>query len=224
MRVHRTPAPARDTALHRPAALLLVLGAALVLLGTGVAPAAAHDELVGSVPAAGATVPAPAQVELQLSAPAQALGTQVLVSGPDGAAVSEGPAALAGSTVVQPLRADLPAGGYTVEWRVTSSDGHPLEGAFSFTVTGPATAAPTAGRPPSTAPPAAPAPAAPAAADPATSDPAASDPAASDPAASDPAASGADGAGAGVSPAWLAGGGLLAAAAVLGTRSLRRRS
>jgi hypothetical protein len=44
-----------------------------------------------------------------------------------------------GATVVQPLTADLPAGGYTVDWRVTSADGHPLSDRFAFTVAGGAT-------------------------------------------------------------------------------------
>ena len=37
-------------------------------------------------------------------------------------------------SVHQPLRAGAPAGAYTVVWRVVSSDSHPIEGTFGFTV------------------------------------------------------------------------------------------
>ena len=188
-----------------PAALVTAAVAALVLWGPGTPAAQAHDELVATVPAAGATAPtAPAQVELEMSGTPQPLGTQVLVSGPDGAPVSEGEVELRETTVVQPLRADLPAGAYTVAWRVTSADGHQLTGEFSFTV---AEGAAPAGDP---------APDAPA---PSTTDATATD--ATD--ATDATAT--DDSGSGVSPAVLGGGAaLLAAGGVLGVRQLRRRS
>jgi hypothetical protein len=129
----------------RPAHLLraLLLGVATVtasvaLLVPGAPVASAHDELVASTPAEGATVEAPDAVALELSSPAQPLGTRVVVTAPDGAASSEGEAELRGATVVQPLVADLPPGVHTVSWQVTSSDGHPLTGSFSFTVAAPA--------------------------------------------------------------------------------------
>ena len=107
---------------------------ALVLLGAGTPAARAHDRLVSTVPAADTTVPAPTSVQLQLGGTLQALGTQVVVTAPGGAVVSRGEPELRGSTVVQPLADGLAGGPYTVAWRVTSSDGHPLSGAFSFTV------------------------------------------------------------------------------------------
>ena len=48
--------------------------------------------------------------------------------------VAQGAAAVQDATVVQPLIGDAPAGVHTVVWRVTASDGHPLSGAFTFTV------------------------------------------------------------------------------------------
>src|SRR5439155_17299399 len=50
------------------------------------------------------------------------------------------------TTLTQPL-GDLRAGRYTLAYRVTSTDGHPVSGKTSFTVTGasPATPAATAG-------------------------------------------------------------------------------
>ncbi len=138
------PVMSRLLAAPRPATRTAVVLAAvaLVLAGVGAPAARAHDELVATTPAADATVPtAPASVDLELSAPAQALGTQVVVTGPDGTVVSQGRAELRDRTVVQPVAGDLPGGTYTVAWRVTSSDGHPLSGGSAFTVAaGPAAA------------------------------------------------------------------------------------
>ncbi len=82
----------------------MLAAAVLVLLGVGTPAALAHDALVATTPAASATLTTPpAQVELELSGPPQALGTQVVVTAPDGAVVSRGEPELRGSTVVQPL-------------------------------------------------------------------------------------------------------------------------
>ena len=125
----------------------VVLATTVVLLGAAVPAASAHDELVSTMPAAGATVPArPATVTLDFSGAIQALGTQVLVTGPNGAAVSVGAVEVRTGTVVQPLAAGVTAGVHTVAWRVSSSDGHPLAGEFDFTVA--ASAGATAGTPP----------------------------------------------------------------------------
>ncbi len=140
--------------LRRPASAVACAVAFVLLAMT---PAAAHDELVSTDPADGATVDvAPDQVVLTFTRPALELGTEVLVTGPDGAAVSEGPARLVDATVVQPLAASRPAGAYRVDWRVTSEDGHPISGTFAFTAAGavpaaePTTVAPTTGAPTST--------------------------------------------------------------------------
>jgi copper resistance protein C len=128
MRTQGMPAPRTSRAL-----LALVAAAALLALGAG--PALAHDGLVSSSPAAEASVPSPPPaVELEMGSPPQVLGTEVQVTGPDGAVVSEGEPEVLGSTVRQPLAAELPAGTYAVDWRVTSGDGHPVTGSFAFTV------------------------------------------------------------------------------------------
>jgi methionine-rich copper-binding protein CopC len=116
--------------------LLAAVAAALaLLLGPGVTAAWAHDGLVASVPAADATVPMPpAEVRLEFGSAPQPLGTQVLVRGAYGVPVSQGDAQRNGSTVTRALAEGLPAGSYTVEWRVTSADGHPVAGTFGFTV------------------------------------------------------------------------------------------
>jgi methionine-rich copper-binding protein CopC len=104
-----------------------------LLLGTVVTvPAAAHNRLVGSDPADGSTVArTPGAVVLTLDEPAVALGTQVVVTGPDGPA-STGAAELLDATVRQPLVPGAPAGSYTVAWRITSADGHPITGQLGF--------------------------------------------------------------------------------------------
>jgi len=123
---------------------MLLAALTAFLLGTGVGPAQAHDALLSSTPASEAALStAPSAVELEFSAAPVPLGTQVLVLGPDGETVSAGAAELRGTTVVQQLSGSLPAGAYTVEWRSTSSDGHPLAGSYGFTVaTGAAPSAP----------------------------------------------------------------------------------
>ncbi|SEM13233.1 hypothetical protein SAMN04515665_13319 [Blastococcus sp. DSM 46786] len=140
--------------------LLALLGGAFLL---GAAPAAfAHDGLVGTTPAAGTSVPTPpATVELAFSGEPLPLGTLVLVTDANGAVLSEGDAEIRGTSVVQRLVADRPAGAYQVVWRSTSSDGHALTGTFGFTVAAGST--PSAQSPESAAPtpePAAPSPAA----------------------------------------------------------------
>ena len=172
--------------------------ATLVLLVTGTTAAQAHDELVGSSPQAGARLDAaPEEVELQFSAAIQELGTEVVVTAPDGTAVSDGPVRLDGTRVVQPLAADLLTGGYTVVWRPTSADGHPLSGDWKFTVAGGGTTGV------------------------ATSSSAAPDPTTDvgEASASTPAPSPSSG-------AWIAGAAalLLLVAALVGVRQLRRRS
>jgi len=120
------------------ALLALVVAAALVLL---VAPtASAHDSLVSSTPADGQTVEqVPDTIVLEMNEAVVAVGTRVVVTGPDGQ-MQQGRPQLSKNLVEQAVRADAPAGRYTVTWRVTSADGHPVSGTFSFTATSAATA------------------------------------------------------------------------------------
>lgn len=108
-----------------------------LLLVAAAGPAQAHNGLVSSDPADGATVAvAPDHVTLTFTEPAIALGTQVRVVSPAGVAVGVGDPVLTDTSVTQALDGDLPAGAYTVTWRVTSADGHPVEGALTFTAQG----------------------------------------------------------------------------------------
>jgi copper resistance protein C len=128
---------ASETAPWRAGRLLAAVAvaavAAVLVFGPGAGAANAHDTLVGSSPAPdAAVVTAPSSVTIELSNVPQALGTQVVVIGPDDAPVSDGDAEHDGTTIRQPLATELPAGAYTVQWRATSADGHPLAGTFGF--------------------------------------------------------------------------------------------
>ncbi|HEY5978625.1 MAG TPA: copper resistance CopC family protein [Microlunatus sp.] len=112
-------------------AILMVV--AFTVLGTPTA-AWAHNALVSTSPGAGKTVAKPpSSIVLTFNEPAIATGTKVLVTGPSGS-VTAGDPQLVDTTVEQALQPELAAGDYTVEWRVTSADGHPINGEFSFTV------------------------------------------------------------------------------------------
>ncbi|MGW8483398.1 copper resistance CopC family protein [Microbacterium sp. NPDC055903] len=127
--------------LRRPspayALVAVLLAAALALIPAG--RASAHDSLVASDPAADSTVETlPAQLTLTFSA---ALidapdSTAVVVTSADGKTVSEGPAEIDGAVLTQTLNPEgAAAGEYTVLWQMVSSDGHPTDGSFTFTVT-----------------------------------------------------------------------------------------
>lgn len=143
MRAHALRLPFLPIAIA--AALLASL---LVLLPT--TPASAHDDLVSSDPAAGSTVQTlPEEMTLTFSAaliPSDG-GTAVVVTDADGNDVADGAPEIDGAVLIQPLDPDAAtAGEYTVIWQVVSSDGHPTDGEFAFTVSEaapPATTEPT---------------------------------------------------------------------------------
>ncbi len=125
----------RSTASVALAATLL---AAFVFLFAWPQPAAAHDALIDSSPAADSTVDTLPE-ELTLTFSAALIGgdgsTEIVVTDAAGESVTDGPAALDGALVTQPLVAEADAGEYHVLWKVVSSDGHPTSGEFAFTVT-----------------------------------------------------------------------------------------
>ena len=121
--------------MRRVPSFLLALGvAAGVVLGVVGTPtlASAHDVLERSNPSDGAVVNTlPDTVELAFAEAPLAVGTQIVVTGPTGN-VSEGSPTIEGSVVRQKIAASAPGGDYTVTYRVTSDDGHPVSGTFSF--------------------------------------------------------------------------------------------
>ncbi|ROS75373.1 copper resistance CopC family protein [Cellulomonas sp. PhB143] len=132
----------------------LALGLAGLLATAGASAAQAHDVLVSTDPDDGSTVDAaPGTVSLTFDQPALAVGTQIDVFTPDGTDVSVGDAQVVDNVVSQDVGGTLPAGDYTVQWRVVSADGHPIDGEFSFTASkDTSVAAPAASGGPSRAP------------------------------------------------------------------------
>lgn len=115
---------------------LLVATCSLALFST--TPALAHDSIIGSDPADGAELTAgPAQVALTFTDEIQAVGSQVVVADAAGTQVAAGAPVVVGTGATLPLPA-LGDGAYTVTWRVVSSDGHPIDGTFTFSVAEPA--------------------------------------------------------------------------------------
>ena len=114
--------------------MVTVLSVATVPLSP-VAPATAHTNLAGSVPAAGATIePGTAEVVLSFSAPVREGLSTVLVTGADGGDHARGAAQVRGDDVAQPVAAPLPPGAGTVSYRVVAADGHPITGTLPFVV------------------------------------------------------------------------------------------
>lgn len=132
-----------------PAAIAAGLLAALLVLLPSTR-ASAHDELVASDPASGSTVQTlPEELLLTFSAaliPSDG-GTAVRVTDAAGNDLADGAPEIDGAVLIQPLKTDAAtAGEYTVIWQVVSSDGHPTDGEFAFTVAEgapPATTEPT---------------------------------------------------------------------------------
>ncbi len=122
-----------------------LLAALAVLLCAG--PSAAHSEVVATDPADKSQVSiTPAAVSITFNESVLSVGTRVRVAGPDGN-VSAGATTVTKNVVRQSLSPDAPAGHYTVQWRVTSDDGHPVSGEFTFTAARGAATAPASPAP-----------------------------------------------------------------------------
>ncbi|WP_203997807.1 copper resistance CopC family protein [Virgisporangium aurantiacum] len=119
-----------------------VLGLLAVVL-LPAAPASAHAKLTGSNPQAGQMVTADLPVvTLSFSGPVKAELSTIVIAGPDGVNMTNGPATVADVTLTQPVKA-LPPGQIKVTWRTVSADGHPIEGTFDFTNANPAASRPS---------------------------------------------------------------------------------
>ena len=122
------------------AAAAVVVAVAAILLGfAGVAQA--HSVLLSTTPAQTTTVAgSPEQVTLTFNEMPRQRYTTVHVVGPDGVRRDSGSARVVDDNVDQALGGTRPAGIYTVDWRVISSDGHPVSGQFTYTATAAASA------------------------------------------------------------------------------------
>ena len=128
------PRDAADLAGGTPVVLLV----AIALIGLSAARAAAHAAVVATTPAAGTALDtAPTTVSVRFSEAVQATSDAIRVLTADGTRVDRGGATVEPShsdTVAVALRSGLGRGTYTVAWRVTSADSHPVHGAFAFAV------------------------------------------------------------------------------------------
>jgi copper transport protein len=101
------------------------------------APALAHATLIEASPPQGGKAPAPPErVELRFTEPVDAGFDPVVVRDAAGARVDEHDARVdpEDARVVLADLEKLPEGAYTVEWRITSIDGHVVEGRYGFAV------------------------------------------------------------------------------------------
>ena len=117
--------------------VLAVLSAAVLLVSTSSSTASAHASLESSDPAPSAVLEeSPSSIRLEFTEPVSPANEAIVVHAADGSPVR-------GGTVVDgdtssSIRLDgvpeLPDGLYAVAWRVVSSDGHLVQGAFTFSV------------------------------------------------------------------------------------------
>jgi copper resistance protein C len=131
-----------------------LLLAALALIATVTAPLAfAHATRVSCQPADNAVLTTgPDQVSATFNEQLQTSFAAMAVVGPDGNLWSTGQPTVQGAVVSVGVRPLGPTGSYTVNYRVTSTDGHVVSGSWSFRLTvagtgspGPAPAATGAG-------------------------------------------------------------------------------
>ncbi|MES9537025.1 MULTISPECIES: copper resistance CopC family protein [unclassified Actinomadura] len=131
-------------AVLRGAAGSAVLAA---VLATTAVPASAHTALASASPAKGSAVAPPSQIVLTYTDPVRL--PRVVVTDASRKQYQAGSAQAVDNKVTQAVNGKLPNGEYTVGWRVVASDGHPVEGTYTFTVRGstgaaqPATPAPS---------------------------------------------------------------------------------
>ena len=117
-------------------AVLRCVVAALLMFLVAAPIASAHTVLTATDPAADSTLATgPTRVTATFNEDVQPTFAAMTVVGPDGNIWSAGDPEVRGATVSVAVRPLGPAGRYTVNYRVTSDDGHVVPGAWSFTVT-----------------------------------------------------------------------------------------
>ncbi|MFT3716024.1 MAG: copper resistance protein CopC [Gordonia sp. (in: high G+C Gram-positive bacteria)] len=119
------------------AAVLTLLVAILGLSTAG--PASAHSAVVGSSPEDGAKLDrSPGTVSIEFNEDLQPEYAILKVVGPDRHFWQQGDAVVTANTVSVPVNGLGPVGEYKINYRVTSKDGHPVQGqrVFELTVAG----------------------------------------------------------------------------------------
>ncbi|WP_329403860.1 copper resistance protein CopC [Streptomyces virginiae] len=118
--------------------VLVLVAAVLALLLGGAGAASAHAGLSGSDPADGSVLKTePQHVTLTFTESVSFSDDSLRVLSPANERVNPRPAQHADgkeNTARVELSGKLPQGTYTVAWRVVSADGHPISGAFVFSI------------------------------------------------------------------------------------------
>lgn len=136
--------------MRRLLTVLLLASAALLSVVT---PAQAHNVLIGSDPEDGASLAtAPARITLTFDQAVRQGFAQISVTGPGGTRWEEGRTTVSGEKVSVEVRPLGPAGQYVAGYRILSSDGHPVSGKVTFTLTAAGTGTPAAAPGAATAP------------------------------------------------------------------------
>ena len=113
--------------------VVVVVCAVISVTGVAATAAQAHSGVRSIEPADGsALTTAPDAVRLTYTENVLEGTAQLRVTGPIGPVPSQ--VTTSGPVVTGSLPTDLPNGAYTVLWRVTSADGHPISGSFRFTL------------------------------------------------------------------------------------------
>jgi methionine-rich copper-binding protein CopC len=122
-------------------AFIAALVAVMALAGAPVA--SAHAARIAADPADKASLAkGPQRVSATFNEQLQPDFAAMTVVGPDGNLWSDGDPQVQGAVIAVGVRPLGPAGTYTVNYRVTSADGHPVSGSWSFQLTVAATGTP----------------------------------------------------------------------------------
>lgn len=122
-------------------AVVATLMAAMALAGAGIA--SAHAVRIAVDPTENAALAAgPQRVSATFNEELQPQFAAMTVVGPDGNLWSTGDPKVQGAVISIGVRPLGPAGSYTVNYRVTSADGHPVSGSWSFRLTTASTGTP----------------------------------------------------------------------------------
>lgn len=120
--------------MRRKAARLGVAAVLVVGVVCSGGTAAAHASLTGSTPEDGAVLAeAPDEVVLEFDEQMQPDFSQVAVLDAEENHYEDGEPQTEGQTVTQAV-SEMPAGEYSISYRVGSADGHPVTGVIEFTV------------------------------------------------------------------------------------------
>ncbi|EGD54252.1 copper resistance CopC family protein [Gordonia neofelifaecis] len=129
--------------LVRSSVFAVFAAAAALLVGLVAGPASAHSALVGSSPEQGAKIAtAPDKVTLTFNEDLKSSYAVLKVVGPDNHFWQQGEPTVDGTEMSVALNGLGPAGEYKVNYRVTSADGHPVEGQTTFELTAAGTGTP----------------------------------------------------------------------------------